>query len=354
MVVAVTDNQNRITNQIDADRLATPTTEQSVGNRAAEVANCRAATTTPSQAGGELVIGTIKTAAGTSVEVKVGKDGKSWDVDKRLIGNGEGVMEYAGNFKGGASIKIAVHDGHVTALKHPVGMVKQCRQGCNTWRHQHLQPPGPLIPPTAEELAEADKDSAILCYTDGRMEDGRPYYAYVAVKPSKYLAFKALTAAGGGLTLADYGDVIAGDFEAKPPQSVVDEMREKYDFDERFTEKLVRTIRAEQDAFMEQQEKNRLDKIVGYAEKQQGSGESAVAEQANAKQPSITKVAIKPANGAANQPKKSTSTRMLGCIGRCGAESRPRAPSDAEGRRAGHRGEVGAFDTIQAKTAHRT
>ena len=131
---------------------------------------------------------------------------------------------------------------------------------------------GELLPPTEEELVEADKDCYILCYTDGMMPDGRPYYAYIAVKPSKYLEFKKITDAGDGLTLADYGEVIAGDFETKPPQSVVDEMREKYHFDEQFTEKLVRKIRAEQDAFMEHREKQRLDKIVAMLKKQQSGG----------------------------------------------------------------------------------
>ena len=136
---------------------------------------------------------------------------------------------------------------------------------------------GELIPPTAEELAEEDNDSAILCYTDGMMEDGRPYYAYVAVKPSKYLEFKAITDRGGGMTIADYGEVIAGDFEAKPPITVVTEMRDKYGFDEKFVEKVVRRIRLEQDKFMEQKEKKRLDDIVAMLKKKQasnGSGQS--------------------------------------------------------------------------------
>ena len=132
-----------------------------------------------------------------------------------------------------------------------------------------FKPSGELMPPTAEELAEADKDAAILCYTNGLLEDGRPYYAYIAVKPSKYQEFKKLTDARMGLTLGDYGEVIAGNFEASPPPEVVAEMRDKYGFDEHYAEKVVQKIRREQTTFMEQKEKKRLDDIVAMLKMKQ-------------------------------------------------------------------------------------
>lgn len=130
---------------------------------------------------------------------------------------------------------------------------------------------GELMPPTAEELVDADKDTAILCYTNGQLEDGRNYYAYIAVKPSKYQQFKKLTDARMGLTLGEYGEIIAGDFEASPPPAVVAEMREKYGFDENFAEKVIQKFRREQTVFMEQKEKKRLDDIVAMLKKKQAT-----------------------------------------------------------------------------------
>ena len=107
------------------------------------------------------------------------------------------------------------------------------------------------------------------------MEDGRPYYAYIAVRPSMYKEFKEITDAGEGLTLGEYGEVIAAGFEAKPPRAVVKDMRETYGFDEQFTEKLVQKIRQEQTVFMEQQEKKRLDNIVDMLKKKDAGSSQA-------------------------------------------------------------------------------
>lgn len=137
-----------------------------------------------------------------------------------------------------------------------------------------FEPSGQIKSPTAEELAEADKDSAILCYTNGILQDDRPYYVYMAVKPSRYKAFKEMTDAGKCITFSDYGEIIAAGFEAYPPPEVVQKIHDTYGFDEDFTEKLVQGIRADQSVFMEQQEKKRIDDIVTMLKQAKPAGEN--------------------------------------------------------------------------------
>jgi len=116
--------------------------------------------------------------------------------------------------------------------------------------------------PSDEELAKADGETAILAYSNGTTEDGRPYYAYVAVKPSKYKEFYALTAARQALVIAEYGSVIRGGFEKEPPLEVLNEMREIYGFDNEFQEKLAHEAKKQLVAFLQKEEEARIDGIV--------------------------------------------------------------------------------------------
>jgi len=127
---------------------------------------------------------------------------------------------------------------------------------------------GKLKPPTAEELAEADRDTAILCYTTGVLDDGRPYYAYIAVTPSRYSEFMQKTKARYVMVLGEYGTVIAAGFETEAPAEVKQEMRDKYGFDEEYQEKLIQRVRAEQDTFMKAKEDKRIMDIVAMLKTQ--------------------------------------------------------------------------------------
>ena len=48
---------------------------------------------------------------------------------------------------------------------------------------------GKLIPPSPDELLAADANSSIIVLDRGKLKSGNPYWAYVAVKPSKYAEF---------------------------------------------------------------------------------------------------------------------------------------------------------------------
>jgi hypothetical protein len=121
---------------------------------------------------------------------------------------------------------------------------------------------GQLTPPTAQELADADQTSAILCFTNGELASGEAYYAYIAVTPSKYRAFKSITASRQTMVLNDYGTVIAAGYTLEAPPETIREMHEKYGFTNDYEEKLLQRILAEQKIFFKQQEDARIANAV--------------------------------------------------------------------------------------------
>ena len=87
---------------------------------------------------------------------------------------------------------------------------------------------GKIKAPTAEQLAALDAESSVLAYTSGTMPDGRHFYAYVAVTPSRYAEFHRKTAAREQMIIGEYGEVIEGGFEASAPADIRQRMREEY------------------------------------------------------------------------------------------------------------------------------
>lgn len=124
---------------------------------------------------------------------------------------------------------------------------------------------------TEEELAIADETSVILGYINGTLADGRPYYAYVAITPSKYREFYELTAARTPLTIEDYGFIIMFGYDYAPPPEVVEKMRNDYGFDENYGQKLKQDAEAQQKVFLDKQEASRLKDIVGKMLGDQGA-----------------------------------------------------------------------------------
>lgn len=121
---------------------------------------------------------------------------------------------------------------------------------------------GKLQLPSQGELLSADEDSAILAYSHGTVEDGRDYWAYIAIKPSLYRSFYKLSAARQTLALDEYGTVLAAGFTKEPPPEVRHEMKEKYGADPHYEDKLVAEANRQQDVFVKHQEEKRMADIV--------------------------------------------------------------------------------------------
>ncbi len=117
---------------------------------------------------------------------------------------------------------------------------------------------GKLKKPTSEELIKLDENNAILAYTSGSMPDGRSFYAYVAVIPSKYFSFMEATAKRTEMVLEEFGEVLEAGFEPSPADDVRQYMREKFGFDEEYERKLMFDLAQEQSNFVKQQQENRI------------------------------------------------------------------------------------------------
>ncbi len=91
-----------------------------------------------------------------------------------------------------------------------------------------FQVPKNIPIPSEDELKEADKALSIMVLVRGTLVDGQPFWAYLAVPPSKYLPFKQAEARGN-YNLTDYGDVIEiGTGGEEPPLDVKQRMEREY------------------------------------------------------------------------------------------------------------------------------
>lgn len=131
---------------------------------------------------------------------------------------------------------------------------------------------GTLKAMTAEELAAADADSTVIERDHGVLEDGTPYWAYIAVKPSKYKDFKRLTSQHAPINLSDYGNILKYGFDKQVPDYVKEEMKREHGCDEDFRTTLANDVNNAQGTFLKKQEEMRITDIVAMLKKQKPSG----------------------------------------------------------------------------------
>lgn len=131
---------------------------------------------------------------------------------------------------------------------------------------------GKLKAPASEALAAADADSFLLVLDKGSIADGTPYWAYIAVKPSKYAEFIRLTQAHQPLRIGDYGTILKYGFEPDVPEAQREEMQREHGFDEQFVPKLLEDVKKAQGEFLKTQENQRLGDIVAMLKAQQKPG----------------------------------------------------------------------------------
>lgn len=121
---------------------------------------------------------------------------------------------------------------------------------------------------TEEELEEADAHSYIVvCYFD-TTDDGRPYWLYLAVKPSKYREFMCRTENHQPVRFKDYGDILRYGFDKDIPLEVKREMKEKYGCDDHYMEFIIQDIQNAENTFQEENNQ-RIANIVAMLKKKQ-------------------------------------------------------------------------------------
>lgn len=121
---------------------------------------------------------------------------------------------------------------------------------------------GTLEPPPQAALEAADDDTLIITYTTGKLADGRPYYAFISVKPSRYKAFNDAMKSKKPVCLKDYGDILACDFTEQPSAEVISHMHKAYGYNDNFMPKLQDELTKQRLAYNAMQEEIRLGDIV--------------------------------------------------------------------------------------------
>ncbi len=128
---------------------------------------------------------------------------------------------------------------------------------------------GRLKKKSAEELAALDADSFVIVLDRGTDMEGRPYWAYIAVKPSKFEEFMRLTETGENKIFADYGTILKYGYDKEVPAHIKEEMKREHNCDENYMENLKKEVHAAQMVFLEEQENNRISGIVAMLKKKQ-------------------------------------------------------------------------------------
>lgn len=73
-----------------------------------------------------------------------------------------------------------------------------------------------------------DEQTAFIILSTGFTTDGLPYYAYVRMKPSKYLEYLDAVKSGAPFTLGSFGEILAKGFGHQPPDEVVQRMADEF------------------------------------------------------------------------------------------------------------------------------
>jgi hypothetical protein len=121
---------------------------------------------------------------------------------------------------------------------------------------------------TAEELAAADGDSAVIVLSSGMLENGTPYWVYIAVKPSRYEEFLKVTAARQPLCIDDYGVVLKYGLDKEVPAAIKEEMKREHGCDDNYLATLTQDIKKAQSEFLKEQEEQKLGDIVAMLKKE--------------------------------------------------------------------------------------
>ena len=82
---------------------------------------------------------------------------------------------------------------------------------------------------TAALFANDGVDIIMLCR--GETVSGKPFYAFLKIKPSRFAAFERAQQSEQAFDLYEFGDILNFDYAHTPPQEVIDTMRARYGSD---------------------------------------------------------------------------------------------------------------------------
>jgi hypothetical protein len=77
-------------------------------------------------------------------------------------------------------------------------------------------------------LKLGDQQADFIILSTGFTTDGLPYYAYVKMKPSRYVAYIAAIKREEPFRLGSFGEIVAKGFGHEPPEDVAQRMANEY------------------------------------------------------------------------------------------------------------------------------
>lgn len=89
------------------------------------------------------------------------------------------------------------------------------------------------------DWSSIDANGSILHLTSGLDANGREYYAYMFIQPSKYQEFLENAERAKSFNLEDFGLVIESGFGSLPPKDVQKKMEEEYFFNHEYEDLLL-------------------------------------------------------------------------------------------------------------------
>jgi len=85
-----------------------------------------------------------------------------------------------------------------------------------------------------QEWQDVDVKSSIIQLCCGHTGDHRPFWAYMAIKPSLYQEYIEKSDAGDVVNLEYYGSSLQKGWGSLPPAEIQEQMKKKYNIDHSF------------------------------------------------------------------------------------------------------------------------
>ena len=92
---------------------------------------------------------------------------------------------------------------------------------------------------TPDVLVKADAEAGIVHLMTGQTGSGENFWAYIAVKPSRYEDFILSSRAQEEMNLHEFGDILESGFGTEPPADVRRTIESRDDIEVNFIQKVI-------------------------------------------------------------------------------------------------------------------
>ena len=93
--------------------------------------------------------------------------------------------------------------------------------------------------PESIDFKKLDEEFSVIVFSNIKDKNGDLHWAYLQIKPSRFVGFSEIIASDESVTLTSYGNIIASGYGGIPPEEVQYFMEEEYGFDHKLEERLV-------------------------------------------------------------------------------------------------------------------